>query len=285
MAKLSVTRALKEIKDSIICSTNLPWAILGRAILINTLCSETHTADSKAQEQEYLLNSHKTVGHKKWRKPTFASIIGLKALKVLNWPYLIINSLRQGLQKSVDKLTFIGSSSLSGAKPTPWYGRLVKGLIAVALVPFEVPAYFLAKIGNKIASLFSRSKAKPAELEMTSKKYETLSSPQNGITTTKKVEKTLSASSTVKLQATDSDVSRPSTPSPASCAEEGVVAVAQANTVRFHTLKAKNNTVRIHLAPKPPTFFAPSDSPRVRKLRYKVLSPVVENTPQACAAA
>src|SRR5690242_13007031 len=116
MAKLQIKNVLKEYRDSIIFSSNLPWSVLGRVVLINTLCPETEDSELKSKQNEYVLNSHKTMGHSKWARPTFSSIIGLRAINIFSVPYMVVNGLRQFLQKSIDKLSFIGSPALSAGK-------------------------------------------------------------------------------------------------------------------------------------------------------------------------
>lgn len=273
MAKLPAVNFLKELKDSITYSTNLPWAVLGRAVLINTLCPQTDDLEQKNKQQEYLLNSHKIQGHNKWARPTFSTIIGLRALNILALPYLVVNGLRQVMQKSIDKLSFIGSPGLSAGKSTPWYARIAKAVIALALVPIEVPCYCLSKIADKMAGLFGRKQSKSPEIELGDNKYRIPkpSSPKVA-SSTKNIEKTLTGSA-VKLEISNSaSVSDSPRVSPKATSEDPAISSSAENTVRIHRLIKNNQVVRIHLPAKAPSLFSPTVSPRVKRVRYRVVS-------------
>jgi hypothetical protein len=88
--------------------------------------------------------------------------IGYRWLSFWSWPYYALNTARTFLMKSVD---YIVVPNLSNPKATPWWGVLLKGLIALGFVIPEGICFLISKLGDKISG--NKAPEAPPEVEMT----------------------------------------------------------------------------------------------------------------------
>src|SRR5437868_2382856 len=96
MAKHTVKSFFNEIGHSMTSTPDLPQSAVMRATLINTLCEDTTDDTTNKKRKEYVCPSEASSSASNSEKEsTFANIIGMKALNIFNWPYLIATGTRQ----------------------------------------------------------------------------------------------------------------------------------------------------------------------------------------------
>lgn len=87
--------------------------------------------------------------------------IGWRGLSIFSYPFFIISGIRSALMKGIDWLV-LGRKMFHGKKQSPWWAVGLKGFVAALFYPAEVPAYFLAKLSDKIVAYLPSKSSKDA---------------------------------------------------------------------------------------------------------------------------